>query len=197
MKMEKLESFINSNFKFSKSELEKIFDCFESDSVGKKEYFLKEGQHCENVAFVDSGSFIYYEMIDGEEKIVDFAFENEWITDYKSLEDNVVSKKNIQSLEHARILVMDGDKMDLLSKEIPKVKEFRIALAEQYFTRSDQRKSNKTNLDVKDRYEALLKETPEIVQRIPQDYIASYLGIQTQALSRIRAQNRIANTPKK
>ena len=186
--MKIFESYIRTNFKFSDLETEKIIDCFTMKSIGKKDYFLRAGQYCKHVGFVEKGSFFYFEIVDGEEKVCDFAFENDWLTQYKSLLGNIPSDISIKALEDAEVLYMDMDKMNALSEEMPRVNLLRSTLAEQYFTKSTQRASNLTNLDAKGRYQALLEEMPSIHQRVPQYHIASYLGIKPQSLSRIRAE---------
>ena len=94
---------------------------------------------------------------------------------------------SIKSLEDSELILMNLDKITALSIELPKINLMRSSLAEQYFTKSTQRATNLTNLDATDRYKALLKENPMIHERVPQYYIASYLGIKPQSLSRVRA----------
>ena len=186
--MGKTARLIKSKFKFSDEEIEKIIACFTPKTIGKKEFFLKEGQYCKSVGFLESGSFIYYHITNGDEKICDFAFENDWISQYKSLLSGTPSEMNIRALEKSQLLLMDMDKMNALTEVMPKVNLIRSSLAEQYFTKSTQRATNLTNLDAKARYLALLEELPMIHKRVPQYYIASYLGIKPQSLSRIRAE---------
>lgn len=125
--------------------------------------------------------------MNGEESVCDFAFENDWVTQYKSLLSNIPSEIGIRALEDAQVFYLDIAKMDTLSQEMPTVNIIRSTLAEQYFTKSTQRATNLTNLDAKARYEVLLDDMPFIHQRVPQYHIASYLGIKPQSLSRIRA----------
>jgi len=182
------KSYLVDKFSFSSSEIDLILDCFSQKIIKKKEFFLQAGKVCKTIGFIESGSFIFFENVDGEEKICDFAFENDWLAQYKSLLSKQPSEVNIQAIENATILSMNMDKMNALVNQLPKVGTIRTTLAEEYFTLSTQRASNLTNLDAKNRYEALLKECPDIHQRIPQYYIASYLGIKPQSLSRIRAE---------
>jgi len=187
-KMKNIKAYIKINFSFSPSEMEKILECFTLKTFKKKDYFLKEGQYCKSVGFVEKGNFIYYQNVNGEEKICDFAFENDWVTHYKSLLGNMPSEINIKALENSELYLLNIHKMETLSQTLPKVNLIRSTVAEQYFTKSTQRASNLTNLDAKSRYQALLEEIPFIHQRVPQYYIASFLGIKPQSLSRIRAE---------
>jgi len=188
--MTKLETYLKAHFKFSEAEIAKILDCFTQEVIPKKDFFLKEGQHCKRIGFIEKGTFIYFQLLDGEEKVCDFAFEDDWITQYESLLKQTPSEMNIQSLDYSQVLMMDMEKMDVLSEEMPGVNKIRSTMAEQYFTKSNQRATNLTTLDAKGRYVALLEEMPDIHQRVPQYNIASYLGIKPQSLSRIRAEER-------
>jgi len=181
------KKYLHTNFTFSEDELKRLLTCFTSKILRKKEHFLKAGQFCKNVAFIEKGCFMYYELIDGEEKVCDFAFENDWITQYNSLLNKIPSEVNIEAIEDSEILVMDIVKIEQLSKSISKIGTLRARLAEQYFTESAKRASQLANLKADARYEILLIQKPDALQRIPQYHIASYLGIKPQSLSRIRA----------
>lgn len=185
--MKKIKAYIESNFNFTSDEADLLLECFTQNGIKKNEYFLREGQYCKHIAFVENGGFVYFQNIDGEEKICDFAFENDWITHYKSLLGNIPSEMNIRSVQDSEIWIMDMSKMESLSQTLPKVNSIRATMAEEYFTKSTQRASNLTNLDAQGRYQALLADIPRIHQLVPQYYIASYLGIKPQSLSRIRA----------
>jgi len=182
-----LKTYLQTKFKFSNTETEQILDCFTNKQITKKDFFLQEGQICKSIAFVEKGAYIFSQNIDGEEKVCDFAFESDWLAQYKSLLSQQPSDLSIQATEHSLIQVMNMDKMDDLMKTLPTLHILRSTLAEEYFTKSTQRASNLTNLDAKARYAALLEELPSIHQRMPQYHIASYLGIKPQSLSRIRA----------
>lgn len=186
--MKNLKEYIQSKFNFTSSETELVMKCFTPKSILKSEYFLKEGQYCKSIAFVEKGGFVYFQNTDGEEKICDFAFENDWITHYKSLLSNNPSEMNIRSVQDSEIWLMDMAKMKSLSQKLPKVNSIRTTMAEEYFTKSTQRATNLTNLNAKARYKALLVDIPDIHQRVVQYHIASYLGIKPQSLSRIRAE---------
>lgn len=186
--MNRLKTYLSSKFKFSNSNIELITECFSELKILKKDYFLEEGRICRSIAFVEQGSFIFSQNIDGDEKVCDFAFEEDWLAQYKSLLSGQPSEISIQSTEDSLVLQMDMDKMNKLSQQLPVVATIRAALAEEYFTKSTQRASNLINLDAKSRYQELLLESPTIHEKVPQYHIASYLGIKPQSLSRIRAE---------
>jgi len=66
--MQNFKSYLKDSFNFDDLEIEEICKCFQVKDLAKKDYFLKEGQYCKNIAFVEKGSLIYIQIIDGEEK---------------------------------------------------------------------------------------------------------------------------------
>jgi len=121
--MTNIETYLKEKFSFSEGDRQLFLACFVKKSIQKKDYFLREGDYCRHIAFVEKGAFIFYML---------------------------------------------------------------ASMAEEYFSQSTERASNLINLDAKGRYEALIKDIPQIHQRVPQYYIASFLGIKPQSLSRIR-----------
>ena len=189
--MERLVEYLKNKFSFTEEEASQMLECFTSKRIHKGEFFLQEGQICKTIGFLDKGSFIYSENMDGDEKVCDFAFEEDWITQYESLLKSTPSDLNIQASENSHVLLMNMEKIDALSPSIPKINVLRASLAEEYFTNSAKRASQLANLQAEERYNILMEERPEINQRIPQYQIASYLGVKPQSLSRIRSVNRV------
>ena len=185
--MNVLNDYLNQNFNFYATEVETISTYFKKVDLEKGAFFLKEGQVCKKVAFIEKGALLYYELIDGQEKVCDFAFENDWITQYKSMLNNLPSELNIRTLEPTILHQISLGQMASLMDELPKANVLRSSLAEQYFTESAERATNLANLKAEDRYRKMVEQKPELLQRVPQYYVASYLGIKPQSLSRIRA----------
>jgi len=123
--MKNLEAYLDFNFSFSREEIERILDCFKSKVIKKKEFFLREGQQCRNVGFVEQGTFLYYQIIEGEDRVCDFGFENDWITQYSSLLGGVPSEVSIVALEDSEVMYMDMVKMEALNAALPKVNTIR------------------------------------------------------------------------
>ena len=185
--MNQLKKHLTTNYSFRAEELELILSFFSEKIIEKNDYFLKEGQYCKAVAFVESGSFYYYLIKNGEEKVCDFAFAADWMTQYKSLLNQTPSEFSIKALEKSSIYMLTVENMQKLLMEVPAANQMRSNLAERYFTTATDRASNLANLKAEERYQLLLKEKPFIHQKVPQYHIASYLGIKPQSLSRIRA----------
>ena len=185
--MENLNNYLDKNHSFRTDEVDIILSYFRRKEIEKGESFLGINQYCQSVAFVEAGCFYYYFLKDGEEKVCDFAFESDWMTQYKSLLNNEPSEIGIKALEHSVLYYLSMDNMQKLLIELPKANVIRSSLAEQYFTATSEHATSLANLKAEERYKLLLEKKPFIHQKVPQYHIASYLGIKPQSLSRIRA----------
>lgn len=152
----------------------------------KKELVLQEGQVCKYAYFINKGCLRYYYNIEGRENTAQFFFENGWYTDYDSFLTGKPTQQNIETLEKTQILLLSAKDLQQLFVEIPKFERFGRLMAEKAFLGIRQRNEMLENLTAEDRYLTLLKERPKLFERIPQHYIASYLGIKPPSLSRIR-----------
>ena len=152
----------------------------------KKELILNEGQICKHAYFINEGCLRYYYNVEGKENTAQFFFENGWYTDFDSFLTGNPTKQNIETLEKTEILLLSAKDLQQLYIDIPKFERFGRLIAENAFLGIRQRSEMLENLTAEQRYLLLLKERPKVVARIPQHYIASYLGIKPQSLSRIR-----------
>lgn len=185
--MYELDEHVKNDFGFTSAETEIFLSYFYKKEFKKGEYVLKEGQYCKNISFVAKGALVYFHTIDGDEKVCDFAFENDWAAQYKSMMQNIPSELSIKTLEHATLYQIDVEKMAELSNALPKINIMRAKLAEKHFIESTERANDLANLIAEERYNKLVKSKSPLIVRVPQYYLASYLGIKPQSLSRIRA----------
>lgn len=186
--MEKFYQYLLSAADFTEGEARIIVSHFEKTELGKGDFFIKQGQYCKKVAFVIEGALLYFENVKGEEKVCDFAFENDWISQYKSLINNVPSELNIQALEKTILFKVGREELEKLKQVVPKMNNFQASIVEYNFIKSANRASNLANLTAKERYVKEISANSKLTQRVPQYYLASYLGIKPQSLSRIRSE---------
>jgi CRP-like cAMP-binding protein len=141
---------------------------------------------CDNYYFIESGAIRYYQMKDGEEITGGFFLEGSGYTDLDSFLSNSFSKQTAQAIECSSLLFITKLDLEKLYQEVPKFERIARILTEEAFIDLRKKADNFILLDAKKRYLDLLKNRPELTRRIPQHYIASYLGIKPQSLSRIR-----------
>ncbi len=159
--------------------------------IGAKEQLLNEGEMAKNMYFVEKGCLRTWFLCDGTEFTFQFIFENQFISSFESLWTNQPSLYTIESIEPCTLKVIAKKDFQLTLDKNPSIRdEFNNYLITRLFHYQKlfvARISEKPET----RYLHLIKTHPEILKRIPQHYIASYLGITPVSLSRIR--NRVIN----
>jgi CRP/FNR family transcriptional regulator, anaerobic regulatory protein len=152
----------------------------------KKELLLQEGDICKHAYFINSGCLRYFYIVEGIENTGQFFFENNWYTDYDSFLLGKPSKQNIEALEDCEIVLLSKTDLQHLFAEVPKFEKFGRIMAENAYLGIRNKNEMLVNQTAEERYLTLMKERPKVFERVPQHYIASYLGIQPPSLSRIR-----------
>ncbi len=181
-----IESVISSFIHLEKNEFDYFTSKLQVKQLKRKELLLSQGQVCRNSYFINSGCLRYFYIMDGEEITGQFFFENGWYTDYGSYLSGKPSAQNIEALEKTELLVLPKAALDQLFLEIPKFERFGRLMAEKSFLGIRQYNEMLTKQTPEERYLNLIKDRPKVIERIPQHYIASYLGIKPPSLSRIR-----------
>ncbi|MFZ4740725.1 MAG: Crp/Fnr family transcriptional regulator [Bacteroidales bacterium] len=186
-KASRINNSINSIVSLTDEELSLFCDAFKTISLNKNEFFLKEGQVCNFIGFVDYGVLIYFKIMDnGNEITTDFAFEGDWVTNNQSRLNNTPSIINIKALENTELFVITQQDLSDLYFKIPKIERLGRILMEYAYLRIVEQNIEFQMLTAKERYENLLKKHPEIFQKVQLYHIANYLGIAPKSLSRIR-----------
>lgn len=152
----------------------------------KGEFLLTEGQICNHVSFINKGYFRTYNMVFDEERTQFFAFENEYTTDYCSFVTRKPSRDNIIAMEDAEVLQLEYTAMQSLYEKYPVWQKFGRLIAEYVFVFTAYRSQDLLLRSPEELYRQLMQEKPFILERVPLKYVASFLGITPEALSRIR-----------
>ncbi len=152
----------------------------------KKEFLLQEGKVCDQISFINSGGMRLFYNVEGIENTVQFFFADSWYTDYASFLMGQPSIENLQALEDSEVVQFKKKDLYNLYNHYPLIDRVGRVMAENAFLSLSQLNKMLTNEEPQERYLNLLKQRPELVEKIPQHYIASYLGIKPESLSRIR-----------
>ena len=184
---EALRSNIEKKVKLTDKEFEYCSTLFIQRKIRKHQFLLHEGDACKYLAFVTKGCMRQY-TIDSksEEHVVQFAIEDWWVTDQASYLTHEPATYNIDALEDSDVLLIDYPSREKLCETVPKFDRFFRLLLENKYIATNKRISATLSLSAEEQYLCMLDTYPNIVQRVPQNQIASYLGITPQSLSRIR-----------
>jgi len=186
-KISKIKSNISPIVSLTDEELSLFSNNIEMKRLAKNEIFLKEGQICNYIGFVNKGVLIYCKNKEnGDEITTDFAFEGDWVTVNQSRLNNSLSLINIKAIENAELMVVSQQNLNDLYIKIPKIERLGRILMEQAYLKIVQQSVDFQVLTATERYVNMLRNYPEILQKVPLYHIANYLGIAPKSLSRIR-----------
>ena len=155
-----------------------------------KTILLEEGKVSGQYIFIEKGCVRLFFNNDGSDKTVQFFFENEGLTSFESFINNSPSAFTIETIEPSVVYLLPKQYVIQLMDELSHEPDFLKMMMQL----SSLRQTHYINEFVsfirdtpEERYQKLLTERPHIVQRVPQHYIASYLGVSTVHLSRIKS----------
>jgi CRP-like cAMP-binding protein len=153
----------------------------------KRQYLLQEGEICKSVAFVSKGMLRSY-LVDekSNERIIQFAPENWFISDLYSFITNDFSNLNIDAIENSELVLVSQAAHSHLEKIIPEFFKFNYIQYRGAYIALQKRLTNMFTLSAEEKYIKMLNIYPDIAQRVPQHMIASYLGLTPETVSRIR-----------
>lgn len=187
MQFDRLLKHLQAAVLFSNDDINKLIPFIEPRVVKKKEYLFRQGEICRYVGFVNKGCLRYF-FIDEKtnEHILYFAFEEWWVGDLNSFYMNEPSPNCLQVLEECELFLFSLTSFEAARKAMPSFDEFITMKHRKAYTAAQQKSLEAGAATAEEKYIKLLNTSPNIFQRVPQHYIASYLGITPESLSRIR-----------
>lgn len=180
---------IKAYISFNEIEWEAFKSYLELLTLKKKAHFAVNGKICEAIGFIVKGSVRYYHIKDGMDITGYFSFEKEFVSSYKSFLKQEPSNSYIQALEDTELICISYQNMELLLKHellAHKTERFGRLVAEHYICCYEDRIHSFIVQSPEERYIHMMQTEREILQRVPQHYIATFLGITPVSLSRIR-----------
>lgn len=155
----------------------------------KNEYSLEEGKTCRHIDFIYKGSFRAFSNKDGEEITTGLYLEGICLTNMKSLTTVTPSHIYLQAMEDAVTARLYKDDLTGIYEKSAELQSLGRAILEGMIVEENEWKEMYTLYDPEERYRFLLKKSPELLQRFSLQYIASFLGIRRETLSRIRSRS--------
>ncbi len=170
--------------------LERVNMCslhYEAKKVQKHQFLLQYGEICRYIYFVEKGLLKMYSIDkNGKEHIIQFAPESWLISDRSSLYFNEKSVYYIEAVEDSEILMLPPDFINKLTEGFPNSLEQSDILLQKHIKSLQDRINSLLAETAEERYMKFIKMYPDLLLRVPQWMIASYLGITPESLSRVR-----------
>jgi CRP-like cAMP-binding protein len=172
---------------FTSEELAIFDDLLKLKSVPKKTFLLQEGEVCNFEAYVVKGCIrTYFINENGFDVILQFAIEDWWVSDVASFYEQTPSKLFIETLEDCELLTFSPDTKEELLTRVPKFERVFRLMVQRNLAATQSRLINTISKTAQEKYLDFIDRYPTIPQRVPQHYIAAYLGISPEFLSKVR-----------
>lgn len=176
----------------TEAEFESIRLCFKPLTTIKKQILVAEGDFNNKLFFVVKGLVYNYKTLDdGQIRVITFARENEWVSDLESFITGNKAQLTVESFEASSIWFLTKEDWELACGRSPKFAEYSHLLYSQCTKNLYSQVSELVSKDAEERYSQILTDKPDLLKRVPQYLIASYLGILPSSLSRIRSNKKV------
>jgi CRP-like cAMP-binding protein len=185
--MDNLIEAIKQYVPLNNDDIELINKLFVIKALRKDDSFLKPGEICDSFAFINEGLF-KHSIFDskGEEKVIYFSSDNDFICDYESFISRLASNKSITALEDTTITYITYSNMQVFYRNVSSGERFGRLYLEKIYNKIINHIISIHTDSAEQLYLNFLSMYKNIQGRIPQYYIASFVGVTPQSLSRIR-----------
>ena len=163
-----------------------ISEHFNIVKLKRNDIFLKAGQICNKIGFLNSGQIRHYYSAKENDVTRWISFENDFVTSLRSFILNIPSIENLQAISDCELLVIDRKDFDILIKKNIGFKDFYIKALEYNYITIEDRVFSLIEKSAEERFEWMMKNQLHFIQKVPVMYTASMLGITPRHLSRLR-----------
>ena len=184
---ETLFKILSSKVSLSEEEFETFTPYFRYSTVDKKQKLITEGQLTDKAFVIKKGVMCLYKTLDnGDIRVLQFAKEDHWIGDFYASFNGHRAIFTLEALEPCEVWCIKKTDLDLLMQRSGVFETYFRLLVQTAYSHALLRLSDVYSMDAEEKYNRLVAQQPDLLQRVPQYYIASYLGILPSSLSRIR-----------
>lgn len=186
--MELLFKNIQRQVPLSDKDKKTLSDVFHVKKIKRRQFLAEAGEPTKHLYFVLQGCLrAYYIDKNGFEHVVSFAIEDWWMSDF-GFHTGSTAILTIDALEDSEVLYIDKASLDRLYDEVPQLDRYYRIILQNALMAQMQRIMQMNSFNAEDRYVAFQKKYPQFVRRIPQKYLASFLGITPEFLSKLKKQ---------
>jgi CRP-like cAMP-binding protein len=155
--------------------------------IKKKQLLLREGEICKQIIFVEKGVLrMYLPEENGTQPITQFAVEGWTIADLYSFLTGEPATQSIDALEDTEVLLLNKGAHEDLLQQLGKYETYMRLLITNAYIALQKRFTSTFRLPLEEQYQLFVNTYPQIVNRVPQHMIASYMGLTPATLSRLR-----------
>ncbi|WP_345213919.1 Crp/Fnr family transcriptional regulator [Mucilaginibacter gynuensis] len=182
----KVEAFIRKIVQPNAEEWDAFAQIAHVKALKKKDLLLEAGQTCNFIVFVNAGVLREYSYQNNKDTTVDFVADGQFTSDYQSFIMQTPSKQYLEALTDIEMLIFKKEDINTLYDKYKVWERFGRLIIEQIFCIAEAKRKKIISDSHEEQYRAFAAAYPQIVQQVPQYYIASYLGLTPEHLSRLR-----------
>jgi CRP-like cAMP-binding protein len=184
--MTELEQYIHSYFGVDHGDMVKIASFFKSHKIKKGDYFLKTGEQCEQLSFVQSGFLRVFVSLPDKEVTQWISTKGYFITDLTSLIFGSPARWNIQALTDTNLYTINKEDYNRISHHVPQWPLLEKLFMARCFTIMEDRIFGHLSMSAEERYQFFFDQNKQLFNQVPLQYLASMLGMTPETFSRIR-----------
>jgi len=181
-----MKEIIQSFIKMPEDVFQIFLNSAKKKEVAKNVILIQPDKVTGKILFIESGFLRGYRIIDGKNYTHHFFTSNWFATDFESFLSNRPGTLYIESLTKVSFFEFDKEILHSLYESHHELEKLGRIIAEKAYLKTLEKFSEIQTLDLNARYKNLLRKSPQLFQNVPQKYIASYLGVSEQSLSRIK-----------
>ncbi|MFO7842191.1 MAG: Crp/Fnr family transcriptional regulator [Bacteroidales bacterium] len=179
-------NFVKKFVDFDEQEIRAMINRVNFIRLKKNEIFIKEGDIANQIAFTNKGYLRVYYLHDGEEITRDITPLHSFATALPSFISQTPSFEIISAITDCELITIHKNDLEYLYSNYPTWERFGRRIMEEMFVESQRRVYSFITETAETRYKKLLKQYPDLIRDVPLKYIADFLGIKLQSLSRLR-----------
>jgi CRP-like cAMP-binding protein len=184
-----MKEIITSYLTFSDESFRQLMDIATEKNIEKKQILFSPNKPANKILFLKKGLLRGYRIIDGKDYTHHFYFENWFATDFSSFLTEKPSSIFIESIEKTNYYEFQKKDLVNLYNKSHQIERLGRIIAEKAYLTTVEKMADLQLLDLHTKHKTLIQRNPALFQRVPQKYIASYLGVSEQSLSRIKKQS--------
>src|SRR5690606_33520562 len=182
-----INDYVNRCGVFSPEDITVFNSLLKPTDIKKKQLLLREGEICNFEAYIVSGCLrTFYIDENGSEVILQFSVEDWWVSDIGSFHDLTPSLLYIEAVEDSKLLTLNPSTKEELLARLPQFERVFRLMIQRHLSALEHRLIRTIAQTAEQRYVEFVRQYPKIALRVPQHYIASYLGMTPEFLSKIR-----------
>ena len=185
--MQDLKNYIDKLVTLPTDKVDYILSKFKKIAIPKEGCFVSINENCDYIGFLVKGIIrFYYLSKDNNETTCYLSFPNEFVTSKYSFFNQKPSKEALKAIVDSELYIIHRNDFELLQKEIPELHKLTNCIYDNFSNILLKRIAMLQINSAEERYQYLLKNKPHLLQTVPLQYLASYLGVTPQHLSRLR-----------